>query len=287
MSTYKKPLKAKMVHVERAVIYALLIILIVICIVPFVMMIVNATRSAAQINNGFTLIPSTHFIENLNSIKEKANVDLWNGLKNSAIIAFSATALTAYFSTLTAFGFEFYEFKGKNFLFAAILLMMMVPAQLGMLGFYTVSVKLRMLNTFYPLIFPSIANIFGVFFIRQYMASVIHRSLIEAARIDGASEITIFHKIIFPLTVPATATITIMGFIGIWNNYLGPLMILQTNDKKTIPLMIGALKGARVAQNNFGALYAAIAVSIIPIIVIFVVFSKFIISGISAGGVKE
>jgi multiple sugar transport system permease protein len=287
MSTYKKPIKAQLVPVERGLLYAFLLILVVICVTPFFMMLVNATRSAAQINSGFTLIPSSHFMENLNSIKEQANINLYNGLKNSAIIAFSATVLTAYFSSLTAYGFQFYNFKGKNFLFAMILLMMMVPQQLGMLGFYTVSAKLGMLNTFYPLIIPSVANIFGVFFIRQYMASVIHMSLIEAARIDGASEITIFHKIIFPLIVPATATITIMAFIANWNNYLGPLLILQTNNMKTIPLLIGSLKGARVAQNNYGALYAAIALSIIPILIIFVIFSRYIISGISSGGVKE
>lgn len=284
---YRKPFKTAIIPYQRALIYIALALLVVICIIPFVMMMVNATRSAAEINNGFTLIPSDQFMNNYNSVKEKTNIDLMLGMRNSLIVAVAATGLTAYFSTLTAFGFEFYEFKGKSFLFALILMMMMIPQQLGMLGFYTISLKLKMLNTFWPLILPSIANIFGVFFIRQYMASVIHRSLIEAARIDGASEISIFHKIIFPLAVPATATITIMAFIGTWNNYLGPLIILQTNDKKTLPLLIGALRAARVAQNNFGAIYAAVAVSVIPIIIIFVTFSRYIVSGISAGGVKE
>lgn len=282
-----QPKKFKLIQLERALIYAFLIILLLICLIPFMMMIVNATRSASDINSGFTLKPSNQFMTNYNQILALANVSLMTGIRNSTIIAVLSTILTAYFSTLTAYGFEFYEFKGKKFFFGIILIMMMVPGQLGILGFYDLNVKLKLLDTFVPLIIPAVANIFGVFFIRQYLASVIHMSLIEAARIDGCKEITIFHQIVFPLALPATATITIMGFIGAWNNYMGPLLIIKTPAKRTLPLLIGSLLGSRVIQNNYGAMYAALAISVFPILCIFALFSRYIISGISAGGVKE
>lgn len=272
------------VNIQRTIIYIFLISLVALCLTPFLMMIVSATRSGGDIIKGFKLVIGNQFLPNFNALS--AYVDVFRGMMNSAIVAVSATVVTAYFSTLTAYGFEFYDFKGKNFLFAFILLMMMVPAQLGLIGFYDLMLRFKLIDTYFPLIVPSIANIFGVFFIRQYMASTIHVALIEAARIDGASEIGIFHKIVFRLSSPAVATITIMAFIGSWNDYMRPLLMILSPAKKTLPVMVGALRGARVIQQNLGAIYAAVAVSVIPILVVFVIFSKYIISGISSGSVK-
>lgn len=276
--------KSVSVNIQRTIIYIFLISLVALCLTPFLMMIVSATRSGGDIIKGFKLVIGNQFLPNFNALS--AYVDVFRGMMNSAIVAVSATVVTAYFSTLTAYGFEFYDFKGKNFLFAFILLMMMVPAQLGLIGFYDLMLRFKLIDTYFPLIVPSIANIFGVFFIRQYMASTIHVALIEAARIDGASEIGIFHKIVFRLSSPAVATITIMAFIGSWNDYMRPLLMILSPAKKTLPVMVGALRGARVIQQNLGAIYAAVAVSVIPILVVFVIFSKYIISGISSGSVK-
>lgn len=269
---------------EKVLIYALLTFLIIICLLPFYSMLVNATRSAAQINSGFSLKPSGNFVANFNLLEDY--VDVWRGLLNSALIAISTTALTAYFSTLTAFGFQFYDFKGKKFMFGFLLLMMMVPQQLGLIGYYKLCLNLKIIDTYIPLIVPAIANTFGVFFIRQYMAGSIHPALIEAARIDGASEMRIFHKLIFPLAAPATATMSIMGFIGSWNNYIAPRVLIFSLEKRTLPVMVGALKGSIVAQSNFGATYAAVAISVLPIMIVFVFASRYIINGIGAGSVK-
>lgn len=277
-------MKNPVLQFQRLLLYIFLFALVVLCLVPFVMMIINSTRSASDIVSGFTLIPGDQFRANFESLESYVNV--WQGMVNSATISFGTIILTAYFSALTAFGFEFYDFKFKNLLFSFILLMMMVPVQLGLLGFYDLNYKLGLLDTYIPLILPTIANIFAVFFIRQYMASTIHMALIEAARIDGSSELNIFHKIVFPLSIPAIATMSIMAFIGSWNNYMTPLILIQSVEKKTLPVLVAALRGARVIQQNYGAIYAAIAVSVFPILIIFVGFSKYIISGISSGSVK-
>ncbi len=277
-------MKNPVLQFQRLLLYIFLFALVVLCLVPFVMMIINSTRSASDIVSGFTLIPGDQFRANFESLE--SYVDVWQGMVNSATISFGTIILTAYFSALTAFGFEFYDFKFKNLLFSFILLMMMVPVQLGLLGFYDLNYKLGLLDTYIPLILPTIANIFAVFFIRQYMASTIHMALIEAARIDGSSELNIFHKIVFPLSIPAIATMSIMAFIGSWNNYMTPLILIQSVEKKTLPVLVAALRGARVIQQNYGAIYAAIAVSVFPILIIFVGFSKYIISGISSGSVK-
>lgn len=276
--------KNSTMHIQKVFIYIFLMFIVAICLIPFVMMIVNSTRSASDIVAGFTLIPGDQFWPNFNALA--SYVDIWQGMINSAMISTGVIILTAYFSALTAFGFEFYDFKGKKFLFGLVLLMMMVPVQLGLLGFYDLNYRLGLLDSYIPLILPSVANIGAMFFIRQYMASTIHRALLEAARIDGSSEIAIFHKIVFPLSTPAIATMSIMAFIGSWNNYMTPLILIQSVEKKTLPVLIAALRGARVVQQNYGAIYSAITVSVLPILIIFVVFAKFIISGISAGSVK-
>lgn len=280
-SVKKYELKQK---IEKGIIYFLLGFLLVICLLPFYSMMVNATRSAAQINSGFSMVPSTNFLSNFRLLEEY--VDVWRGLLNSAIIAVAGTFLTAYFSTLTAFGFQFYEFKGKKYFFGFLLVMMMVPQQLGLIGYYKLCLELKIIDTYIPLIVPAIANTFGVFFIRQYMAGSVHPALIEAARIDGSGEIAIFHKLIIPLAAPATATMSIMGFIGTWNNYIGPRVLIFSLEKRTLPVMVGALKGSIVAQSNFGATYAAVAISVIPVMIVFVFASKYIINGIAAGSVK-
>ncbi len=280
----KKTAGFKKIYISRAILYVLLIALTILCIIPFIMMLVNATRSAQAINNGFTLIPSHHFSKNFKALEDY--IDVWKGMRNSAIIALTSTILTAYFSTMTAYGFQFYKFKGKSLLFGFLILMMMVPQQLGLLGYYDLNLKLGLLDNYLPLIIPSMANIAGMFLIRQYMASVIPFSLIEAARIDGSSEIRIFHKIILPLSAPATATMSIFAFVQYWNDYIRPLVLIFTPDKKTLPVLIGSLRGARVIQQNFGVIYAAVSISVLPIIIFFIIFSRYIISSITAGSVK-
>lgn len=268
---------------SKTLIYSLLILLAIISFIPFYMMIVNATRGTKDIIMGFSFLPGSELIDNYNNLTDYVNI--WNGFKNSLIVAVSVTVLSGYFSALTAFGFAVYDFKGKNPLFVFMLLMMMVPGQLGLIGFYELSKTLGLLDTFIPLIVPTIASPFVVFFVRQYLATTLHSSLLEAARMDGASELRIFHTIAFPIMMPAVATMSIFTFIGSWNNYILPLVILFSPEKYTLPVLMGFLKGSQVAQ-NLGSMYLGIAISVVPIMIAFLFFSKYIITSISSGSIK-
>ncbi|HFK2930867.1 TPA: carbohydrate ABC transporter permease [Clostridioides difficile] len=278
------PPKQKKAWFGKSVIYIGLVVLTIACIIPFLMMIINATRSNEEVLSGFSLIPGNSLAENYAALSSYVNI--WSGFKNSLIIAVLVTVLSGYFSALTAFGFAFYQFKGKNGMFVFMLVMMMVPGQLGLIGFYELSKNLGLLDSYIPLIVPAIASPFTVFFVRQYVQTVLHPSLIEAARMDGASEFRIFHTIALPMMMPAIATMSIFTFIGSWNNYIMPLVLLFSPEKYTLPVLMGFLKGSQVAE-NLGSLYLGIAISVVPIMIAFLFLSKYIVSSISAGAVKE
>ena len=278
------PQKQKKAWFGKSLIYIGLIALTIACIIPFLMMIINATRSNEEVLSGFSLIPGNSLADNYAALSSYVNI--WSGFKNSLIIAVLVTVLSGYFSAMTAFGFAFYQFKGKNVLFVFMLVMMMIPGQLGLIGFYELSKNLGLLDSFIPLIVPAIASPFTVFFVRQYVQTVMHPSLIEAARMDGASEMRIFHTIALPMMMPAIATMSIFTFIGSWNNYIMPLVLLFSPEKYTLPVLMGFLKGSQVAE-NLGSLYLGIAISVVPIMIAFLFLSKYIVSSISAGAVKE
>ena len=270
--------------IKKAILYILLIALSVICIVPFLLMIVNATRSGRDIMTSFTLIPGTYLKENWDKVFGYFN--LFKGFWNSLVVAVPATLLNAYFSAITAYALAVYKFRGNKTLFYTIVIFMMIPGQLGLIGFYNLVSALGLVNSYIPLIIPAIAAPGTVCFLRQYVLSVLPMSLLEAARIDGASEIHIFHKIVMPIMAPGVATMAIGGFIGNWNSYLVPLIILTKNKKFTLPVMIASLSASTDIANNQGATYLAVAISIVPIIIVFCFCSKYMISSISAGSVK-
>ena len=271
--------------VKKGIIYACLILLALICFLPFLLMMVNATRSGVEITHSFTLIPSSHLAENWTALFEYVNLFL--GFKNSLLVAVPATILTAYFSSITAYAMAVYRFKGNGWLFKVLVVFMMIPAQLSLIGFYNLCQKLHMVDSYLPLIIPAIAAPGTVFFLRQYVQSTLSKALLEAARIDGAGELHIFHKIVLPIMAPGIATMSIGSFIGNWNNYLVPLILLNTPKKMTLPVMISTLNAATDLQKNQGAIYLGVAISVVPILIVFCFCSKYIISSISAGSVKE
>ncbi|MCR4897166.1 MAG: carbohydrate ABC transporter permease [Lachnospiraceae bacterium] len=271
--------------IKKGILYLLLVLLAAMCLLPFLLMLVNATRSGAEISTSFTFIPSSYLKENWQILSDY--FDLFLGMRNSLIVAVPATLLGAYFSALTAYGLAMYKFKGNKIIFGAILVFMMIPGQLSLIGFYQLCTKLHLVNSYVPLVLPAIAAPGTVFFLRQYILSSVPPSLVEAARIDGAPELYSFHRIILPLIAPAMATMGIMGFIGNWNSYLLPMIILNKNEKFTLPVMMATLRASLDMVRNQGATYLAVAISVIPILLVFCFFSKYIISSISAGAVKE
>lgn len=272
-------------RIKKTIIYICLILLAAACLLPFLLMMINATRSGVEITTGFTFIPSTHLKENWEQLFDYMN--LFRGMGNSLLIAIPATILTGYFSAITAYSMAVYKFKGNKIIFGVIVVFMMIPAQLSLIGFYNLCMTLKLIDSYIPLIVPAIAAPGTVFFLRQYVQATLSPALLEAARIDGAKEIGIFHKIVLPIMMPGIATMSIGAFIGNWNNYLVPLILLNTPSKMTLPVMISTLRAATNLQANQGAIYLGVAISVLPILIAFCFFSKYIISSISAGGVKE
>lgn len=269
----------------KALWYLFLVLLAVVCFIPFWLMIVNATRSGSEIMNGFSLLPGASLVTNWEIVTE--NLDLVRGFLNSLFLAVCNTLLTGYFSALTAYGLAFYQFKGNKVIFTVMIVFMMVPSQLSMLGFYDLCTHLKLLNSYIPLIIPSIASPATVFFLRQYILSVLPKSVLEAPRIDGAGEFLIFHKIVLPVMAPGIATMAIGAFVASWNSYLIPMLLLNKQEMFPLPVMVASLSAVRDITTNLGATYLVVAVSVVPIMIAFCFFSKYIISGIAAGSVKE
>jgi len=269
----------------RALIYIALILLVIITIVPIWMLIVNATRSTTEIQSGISFIPSTHMVENYRILLSKG-LDLPRGFINSLQISVLTTIVTVYFSMLTAYGLVAYEFKGKKFLYNSILVLVMIPMQLSIIGFFRFMSKLGLTDSYASLILPSIASAASVFFSKQYLESIIIQDLIDAGRIDGCSELGIFHKIMLPIAAPGAFTLGIFAFVGSWNNFFNAYILITSRSKYTLPMLIQTLRGD-VYQPEYGAIYLGLAASVIPIILIYFLFSRYIVNGISMGAVKE
>lgn len=258
--------------IAKFFLYAFLVILAVICFMPFLLMLINSTRSGNEIMTGFTLIPGGSFAKNWKVVTE--NMNLGRVFVNSIILAVSNTLLVSYFSALTAYGLAYYKFRGAKVIFTAMLIFMMVPSQLSLLGFYDLCNNMRLIDSCIPLIIPSIASPATVFFLRQYILSVMPKAILEAPRIDGAGEITIFHKIVLPIMAPGIATMAIGTFVGSWNSYLISMLLINSPEKRPLPVMVAELSAVRDITTNLGATYLVVAISIVPIMIAFCFFSK-------------
>jgi multiple sugar transport system permease protein len=272
----------KSVSIGRIIIYILLVFLGVFCFSPFYVMIINSTHSTNELMTRLYVTPGDSFLNNYRNMQ--GMIQIWRGFINSCIVTFSVTILSAYFGALTAFGISKYSFPGRGIIYSIIIGSMMIPSQLGIIGFFRLNSTLGTLDTYIPLIIPSIANASTVFFIIQYMESALSDSLLEAARIEGCGEFTIFNRIVLSMVKPAIATMSIFNFIFSWNNFLTPMIVLFSQKNFTVPLLIMNLRGT--FNRDFGATYCGIALSIVPILIVYAFMSKHITSGLSAGAVK-
>lgn len=270
---------------RRAVSYIVLAIVSFLCLFWFYVLFINCTRSHSELTKGFTILPSSHALENLYNIFH-GSLPVLQGMINSLIIAASCAVLTTYFSAMTAYAIHAYDFKLKKFMFTFILLIMTIPTQCNALGFIKLVDKLGMDDTFWPLIIPSIAAPVTFFYIKQYMDSALPLSLVEAARIDGSGEFRTFNSIVLPLLKPAIAVQAIFSFVGSWNNYFTPALILHSNEKKTLPILLAQLRGADFLKFDMGQVYMMIAFSIFPVVLVYLLLSKHIVQGVALGGVK-
>ena len=252
------------------------IFLCLLSIIPFWIMIANATRTSVDIQSHFSLIPSHYIMENYEKLLRQANenVPLYRYMINSFIIAGFSTIVTVY------------KFKGSNAVWGFIMAIMMIPAQVSSIGFYKMCYGWGLSNSYLPLIIPAIAAPATVFFMRQFMVASLPLEIIDAARIDGSKEFNTFNRIAMPLLKPAIATQCIFAFIGSWNNFYTPSMILSNQDKYTLPMFIQLLRGERF-RSDYGIIYVGLVITVLPIFVVYFALSKYIIAGVALGGVKE
>ena len=273
------------VHARRAIAYIVLIIISFLCLFWFYVLFINATRSNGELGKGFTVVPSTHLIENLKNLFT-GTLPVIRGMLNSLLVAALSAGLCTYFSTMTAYSIHAYDYAGRKAFFTFILTIMMIPTQVTALGFVKLVQTLNLENNFIPLIVPSSAAPVTFFYLKQYMDSNLPGELIEAARIDGAGEVRIFNTVALPLMRPAIAVQAIFTFVASWNNYFTPSLILHEDKSKTLPILIAQLRAADWLKFDMGQVYAMIAFSIFPVIIVYLILSKNIVGGVSAGAVK-
>lgn len=267
--------------------YIVLTILSFLCLFFFYILIVNSTRGHVELIQGFSAIPGSALFTNFSNVIHDPTIPIVNGILNSLIVSGSCAAIVTYFSALTAYGIYAYNFKLKNAAFSFIMAILVMPTQVTAMGFLRLITKMGLNDSLLALIIPSIASPAVFYFMHSFMQSSLSISLVEAARIDGSNEFGTFNKIVLPILRPAIAVQAIFTFVGSWNNYFVPALVITTKKKQTLPIMIAALRGADFMTFDMGKVYMMIAVAIVPIIVIYLLLSKYIVEGVALGGVKE
>ncbi|MCQ2468374.1 MAG: carbohydrate ABC transporter permease [Ruminococcus sp.] len=265
--------------------YTFCILLALLSLLPFVIMFVNATRSTTEIQaHAVSLIPSKYLKANFEYLTS-ATFNPLKGFINSLIVSVGVTACTIYFSTMTAFAIVAYDWKLKQPFFTLIMCVLMIPAQVTSIGFYQFIYKIGMTNNYLSLILPAIASPTTVFFMRQYMIPSLPMEILQSARIDGAGEFRIFNQIVLPMMKPAMATQAIFAFVSSWNNLFLPSIIITKNEKYTMPMMVSLLNGD-IYKTEFGVVYLGLFLTVLPLLVVYFLLSKYIIAGVALGGVK-
>lgn len=267
--------------------HTVLILLSFMCLFFFYVLIINATRSHAELQKGFSALPGKYFFTNLKNVANDGSFPMFRGILNSLIVSGCSAALCTYFSALTAYGLYAYDFKGKKVAFTFIMAILVMPTQVTAMGFLKLVTNMGMYDSLLPLIIPSIASPAVFYFMYSYLQSSLPISLVEAARIDGSGEFKTFNHIVLPIMKPAIAVQAIFTFVGSWNNYFVPALIIQSKNKMTVPILIATLRGADYMNFDMGKIYMMITVAIVPIIIVYLLLSKYIIAGVTLGRVKE
>ncbi len=270
----------------KILIYTVCITLAVLSIFPFYTMFINATRGTYEIQqSAISLIPSNHLLNNFKILSGKS-FNPMKGFYNSLIISSGATICAVYFSSLTAYGLMAYNWKWRKPFFTFIMCILMIPAQVVVIGFYQFMYRLGWTNNFLALILPSISSPAMVFFMRQYLLASLSLDIVDSARIDGAGEFRIFNTIILHIMKPALAVQAIFTFVASWNNFFMPLVLLTDQSKYTMPIMVSLLRGD-IYRTEYGAVYLGLTLTVIPLFVIYFLLSRYIIAGVALGALKE
>lgn len=272
--------------VAKASLYLVLALVAAAMILPFYWMFVLSTHETHDI---YRFPPPFWFG---NSIQENfafmnESVNFLRHFGNSAFVSLANTALVLLFCSMGGYAFAIYRFPGRRALFSILLGTMMIPSLAGIVPWFILITRFGWINNFAALIIPGAANAFGIFWMRQYCQNNVPASLMEAAKIDGCSEWTIFFRVIIPVLLPAFAALGIMQFVNTWNDFMVPMLVLRDTDMMTLPIMLSYLRGDPTRGANVGALMLASTCSVLPLLIAFLCFSKFFISGLTAGAIKE
>jgi multiple sugar transport system permease protein/cellobiose transport system permease protein len=258
-----------------------MLLLAAVNLIPFALMFAMSTQDNHAIFLGLTLIPGRNLGKNFQSI---LGVNYFRSLLNSTIVAVCSMGMTVFFSALAGFAFAKYRFRFKKLAFTIILATMLVPMEIGLTAFVLEMRVLRLSQTFLPLILPNIASAFGVFLMDAFIREAVPGEILESGRIDGCSDFGVFVRLVFPVLRPAAFTLALISFLNSWNAYLLPMVMISNPRRYTIPLVITALGNQFTA--DYGARILGITLGVLPILLLFVCFSRYITEGLTAGAVK-
>ncbi len=264
----------------------LMIMLVALCIVtlaPLLWMVSASFMPSGQANTfPPPFLPRSVTLEQYAALFTRLNLGRY--LLNSTLIALIVTAISTLVNSMAGFAFAKYRFRGREGIFRSLIVSMVIPAQVTMLPLFLMLNRMGLINTYLGVIIPGIASIFGIFLIRQF-ALGIPDSLIEAARMDGAGEWKIYTSIILPLCKPVLITLAIFTFMGTWNDFLWPLIVMTDNSMYTLPVALAGLSGEHVQDTEL--MMAGSVLTVLPVLILFAALQRYYIEGIMAGGVKE
>lgn len=267
---------------QKVLLYIFLTIMGFLTLIPFIWMV-----SASFMADGHSSVYPPRFFPDKITFEQYhqlfSRMQVWRNFLNSLFLSIIVTLISLLFNSMAGFAFAKYRFKGKNKLFNFLLSSMIIPAQVTMLPLFLMLKYMGLINTYMAIIIPGMANVFGIFLIRQYTLSI-PDSLIEAARIDGASDFQIYRKVMLPLAMPILVTLAIFTFLGTWNDFLWPLIALTDNEMYTLPVALANLMGEHTKDPEL--MMAGSVLTIIPVIIIFLALQKYYIEGIMLGSVS-
>ncbi|OMF70893.1 carbohydrate ABC transporter permease [Paenibacillus glucanolyticus] len=265
--------------------YLLMILGALVSIFPFYWMFVVATNDKdAAFHIPPLLTPGTQFLDNFSRVLERT--DFFRALLNSVVVSTAVTVSVVFLCTLAGYAFAKYEFPLKKTLFVFVIATMLVPAQLGVLPQYVIMAKLHWIDSYKALIVPAMVNAFGIFWMRQYITSAVHTELIEAGRIDGGGHFRIFWNIAIPVVTPAMATLGILNFMNVWNDFFWPLVVLKNRENYTIQIALQQLFTNKDGL-DFGMIMSATFTATLPLLIVFLLFSRYVIAGLTSGAIKS
>ena len=265
--------------------FLLFCVLAMITLLPFVSIFLASLRPGTEIMRqgiGLNIDTSVMSFKNY-AYLFSGETQYFTWFRNSIVITLVQTVSTLLVSAFVGYGFAMYEFKFKNTLFACVLIIMMIPIEIIMLPLYQLIIKMGLIDNMWGIILPFIAGPLPIFFFRQYLSGI-SKDFLDAARIDGCTEIGIFLRVIMPMMKPSIAAMAIFLGMNSWNNFLWPMIVLSSSSKLTLPIGLNSL--ITPYGNNYDVLIAGAVFSVVPVVILFLLFQKYFISGMTAGGVK-